>query len=305
MNLSTPWEQVTTSNLACFMVDPLILTPGCCVVTLQHLYFQPWKGNWDSVLGSSNSTTTTTTYSSSHYTMVHADSSNSSSSSSSNTKPCSSKAFKWTLSSMIATARRYHGLRDVGIEVFFQSGPSVLLAFTSYTDRESVFKLLSHLPCHSDETFIAQSLQAWLDGTIDNFEYLLILNSASGRSFHDLSRYPIFPWVLADYVSPKLDVSTLFTPFTKSKRGEYPSPEYNRVFRDLQKPVGALNEQRLEYFQTRYKNMHDMEQAFLYGTHYSAPGYILYYLVRTMPEHMLCLQNGTSSLFIFSMYPNG
>jgi hypothetical protein len=31
---------------------------------------------------------------------------------------------------------------------------------------------------------------------------------------------------------------------------------------------------------------------FLYGTHYSTPGYVLYYLVRVAPEYMLCLQNG-------------
>ena len=31
---------------------------------------------------------------------------------------------------------------------------------------------------------------------------------------------------------------------------------------------------------------------FLYGTHYSAPGYVLYYLVRAAPEYLLCLQNG-------------
>jgi factor associated with neutral sphingomyelinase activation len=31
---------------------------------------------------------------------------------------------------------------------------------------------------------------------------------------------------------------------------------------------------------------------FLYGTHYSTPGYILFYLVRVAPEFMLCLQNG-------------
>jgi hypothetical protein len=39
--------------------------------------------------------------------------------------------------------------------------------------------------------------------------------------------------------------------------------------------------------------MHHMEEdSFLYGTHYSAAGYVLHYLVRSMPEHMLCLQNG-------------
>jgi factor associated with neutral sphingomyelinase activation len=57
--------------------------------------------------------------------------------------------------------------------------------------------------------------------------------------------------------------------------------------------MGALNPKRLEYFKTRYESMaDDMDNAFLYGTHYSAAGYVLYYLVRSMPEHMLCLQNG-------------
>jgi factor associated with neutral sphingomyelinase activation len=269
INLQSPWEQVMTPNLSCFLLSPLNLTPGGCVVTLQQLYFQPWKGHWDSTT--------------SHRKRV-----------------CPPKASSWSLSSIVATARRYHGLRDVALEIFFQSEPSILLAFTSCKDRESVLQQLSQLPCHTDEKFIAQSLKAWLDGTIDNFEYLLLLNSASGRSFHDLSRYPVFPWVLSDYSSPNLDTSTLLSPFSKTKKAEF-TPECNRVFRDLQKPVGALNEQRLEYFQTRYKNMQDMDQAFLYGTHYSAPGYILYYLVRIMPEHMLCLQNGSFFFFLFSM----
>jgi len=34
------------------------------------------------------------------------------------------------------------------------------------------------------------------------------------------------------------------------------------------------------------------DPKFLYGTHYSTPGYVLYYLVRHCPELMLCLQNG-------------
>eukprot|EP01036_Dinobryon_divergens_P053556 gene53556-71580_t len=31
---------------------------------------------------------------------------------------------------------------------------------------------------------------------------------------------------------------------------------------------------------------------FLYGTHYSTPGYVLFFLARVAPEHMLCLQGG-------------
>ena len=34
------------------------------------------------------------------------------------------------------------------------------------------------------------------------------------------------------------------------------------------------------------------EPRFLYGSHYSTPGFVLYFLVRKIPEFMLCLQNG-------------
>ncbi|KAL3186635.1 hypothetical protein MRX96_027445 [Rhipicephalus microplus] len=34
------------------------------------------------------------------------------------------------------------------------------------------------------------------------------------------------------------------------------------------------------------------EPKFLYGSHYSTPGFVLYYLVRKTPQYMLCLQNG-------------
>lgn len=51
-------------------------------------------------------------------------------------------------------------------------------------------------------------------------------------------------------------------------------------FRDLSRPIGALNAERLEYFRARMSNMPDPElhpgqgipPPFLYGTHYSTPG---------------------------------
>lgn len=42
--------------------------------------------------------------------------------------------------------------------------------------------------------------------------------------------------------------------------------------------------------QERYSEMSDPK--FLYGSHYSAPGFVLFYLVRKYPQYMLCLQNG-------------
>ncbi|KAF7246179.1 Protein FAN [Varanus komodoensis] len=44
------------------------------------------------------------------------------------------------------------------------------------------------------------------------------------------------------------------------------------------------------YFYARYQEM--PAPKFMYGSHYSSPGYVLFYLVRVAPEYMLCLQNG-------------
>lgn len=47
----------------------------------------------------------------------------------------------------------------------------------------------------------------WKKGLISNFEYLIHLNTLAGRSFNDLTQYPIFPFILADYSSEELDLS--------------------------------------------------------------------------------------------------
>ena len=60
------------------------------------------------------------------------------------------------------------------------------------------------------------------------------LNTISGRTYNDLSQYPVFPWVLVDYTSEVL-------------RLDDPA-----VYRDLSKPVGALNQDRVEAIRERY-----------------------------------------------------
>ena len=57
------------------------------------------------------------------------------------------------------------------------------------------------------------------------------------------------------------------------------------AFRDLSKPIGALNEDRLERFQERYRSLQGDESVapFFYGTHYSSAGIVLWYLLRMAP----------------------
>lgn len=42
---------------------------------------------------------------------------------------------------------------------------------------------------------------------VSNYDYLMYLNLAAGRSFCDLTQWPIMPWVICDYKSPKLDLT--------------------------------------------------------------------------------------------------
>ncbi|XP_031393123.1 BEACH domain-containing protein B isoform X2 [Punica granatum] len=108
--------------------------------------------------------------------------------------------------------------------------------------------------------------ERWRRRDITNFEYLMILNTLSGRSYNDITQYPVFPWVLADYSSETLD-------FNKSS-----------TFRDLSKPVGALDSKRFEVFEDRFCNFCDPDiPSFYYGSHYSSMGIVLYYLLRLEP----------------------
>ena len=54
------------------------------------------------------------------------------------------------------------------------------------------------------------------------------------RSYNDLMQYPVFPWILADYDSEELDLTS------------------HKTFRDLSKPMGAQTAARLDQFKKRY-----------------------------------------------------
>jgi Beige/BEACH domain/WD domain, G-beta repeat len=111
--------------------------------------------------------------------------------------------------------------------------------------------------------------ELWRKRKISNFEYLMALNRMAGRSFNDLTQYPVFPWILADFQSEKIDLTD------------------SRVYRDLSKPVGALNPDRLAQLLERYGELElfgfTEAEKFLFGSHYSSPGIVLHFLIRLEP----------------------
>uniref|UniRef100_A0A8C2FTQ3 Neutral sphingomyelinase (N-SMase) activation associated factor n=1 Tax=Cyprinus carpio TaxID=7962 RepID=A0A8C2FTQ3_CYPCA len=172
--------------------------------------------------------------------------------------------------------KRRHGLRPLGLEVFCTENDlcsDIYLKFYNTKERDELYYYIAtFLENHIVECTAESYMLQWQRGHISNYQYLLHLNNLADRSVNDLSQYPVFPWVISDYSSTELD---LLNPAS---------------FRDLSKPIGALNTERLERLLERYRDM--PEPRFMYGSHYSSPGYVLFYLVRVAPEHMLCLQNG-------------
>lgn len=110
-------------------------------------------------------------------------------------------------------------------------------------------------------------LRSWRNRELSTFDYLMAVNTLAGRSFNDITQYPVFPWVLADYLSQEVDLTSPST------------------FRDLSRPLGALTSERLKEFRMRYETFDDdVIPKFMYGSHYStAVGTVVHYLLRLYP----------------------
>ena len=164
---------------------------------------------------------------------------------------------------------RYSVNGENGFEIFFKGGKSKLITF-----RQNVTK--SVFPVQKMRNLITPSLAAltkkWVNREMSNFEYLMNLNMLSGRSFNNIEQYPVMPWIIDDYESPKFDL-------------------FDSMFlRDLRKPISQEGQERLMRI---IKSMQDSGNA----TNFSLPGSIL------RPEDiksMLCRLNPFSNFDVES-----
>uniref|UniRef100_A0A1Y1K827 BEACH-type PH domain-containing protein n=1 Tax=Photinus pyralis TaxID=7054 RepID=A0A1Y1K827_PHOPY len=208
-------------------------------------------------------------------------------------KYCDHLHGKWYFSEIRAIFSRRYLLQNVAIEIFLASRTSILFAFP---DQATVKKVIKALPrvgvgikygipqtrrasMMSPRQLMRNSnmTQKWQRREISNFEYLMFLNTIAGRTYNDLNQYPVFPWVLTNYESKELDLSQ------------------PNNYRDLSKPIGALNPNRRAYFEERYSSWeHESIPPFHYGTHYSTAAFVLNWLIRVEPltTMFLALQGG-------------
>ena len=94
-----------------------------------------------------------------------------------------------------------------GIEIFVKNGKSYFFDFLNTNEYETfknnfLLKTNKLKNCLRERNFLTKSLNIcdnWKKGLISNYDYLLLLNRYSSRSFNDPSNYPVFPWLLNQY----------------------------------------------------------------------------------------------------------
>lgn len=210
----------------------------------------------------------------------------------------------WKWSEVISISKRRFLHRDVAIEVFFDDGRSYLLTAISNNARNDIHsRLITRAPHvvkpellgNSEISWRLDSLRnpeeapqtlgsrfasafssvsshpvtrKWIKGEISNFHYLMFVNTLAGRTFNDLTQYPVFPWVISNYKDTELDLTN------------------PRNFRDLTKPIGCQRPDQELSIRERFNSfaeMGDTEHAFHYGTHYSSAMTVASYLMRLQP----------------------
>ncbi|XP_037621287.1 lipopolysaccharide-responsive and beige-like anchor protein isoform X11 [Sebastes umbrosus] len=189
---------------------------------------------------------------------------------------------KWLFTEIRAVFSRRYLLQNTALEIFMANRTAVMFNFP---DAATVKKVVHSLPrvgvgtnfglpqtrrislATPKQLFKAANMtQRWQRREISNFDYLIFLNTVSGRTYNDLNQYPVFPWVITNYDSEELDLTL-------------PSN-----FRDLSKPIGALNPKRAAFFSDRFESWEDEQvPKFHYGTHYSTSSFTMMWLLRMEP----------------------
>lgn len=188
---------------------------------------------------------------------------------------------RWRLVDLMEIFGRRYLLRSTALELFFKDRTNIFVCFSSAQSRSDFYNALlkQHTP-FLKSTFKeslkpmdifkrSDVMEKWRRREISNFDYLMHLNTMAGRTYNDLTQYPIFPWILRDYSSDSIDLSN------------------PHIYRDLSKPIGALNPERFKEFMERYESFEEDESIdvppFHYGSHYSMAGVVLHYLLRLEP----------------------
>ena len=168
---------------------------------------------------------------------------------------------------------------------------------------------------------ITNIMEKWQNNNISTMEYLMWLNIYAGRSFNDLTQYPVFPWLITNYseesqeVSIKDNLRPLNIPMgmmnldEKSNiRKETFMETYDAIKNDLKEMFPDFNyqdylkkgEEYLDNYRKKGKKDKDNSEEtptieynqipYYFGSHYSNPTYVSHFLARIFPYSYVSIE---------------
>ena len=202
--------------------------------------------------------------------------------------------FNFTFDQIKYMFKRIYYYHQTGLEIYTINNKSYYFNFKNASVRNQLYDtILSHL--QKNKISIDSIITKWKKYQISNMELLMWLNVFGGRSYNDISQYPVIPWVLADY--------------SRNELTEKDINEDKTLYRDLSLPLGMITsndngERRDGYIYNlqsttkikseKNKNENSdndlFEKPYNYGTHYSNPFYVAHFLTRIYPFSYIMIE---------------
>ena len=172
--------------------------------------------------------------------------------------------------------------------------------------------------------YIGNKMEEWQNHNISTFEYIMWLNIFAGRSFNDLTQYPVFPWIITNYQSDELDENNDFRNlnvpvgmFDFNEKAEIRKETFIEFYNTLKNELKESSpdfdyeefldkfDSYLEHYNNKKSknnnenNQNDEENIgkmqinqlpYYYGSHYSNPTYVSHYLTRLFPHASISIE---------------
>ena len=202
--------------------------------------------------------------------------------------------------------KRLYYYNETALEIFTSTNKNYYFNFKNNEMRNTIYKsLLTKLENKINKKNLDNIISEWKNHNISNIELLMWLNLYSDRSFNDITQYPVFPWILSDYSSEKLDEKM----FLEDNNSDGNVIINESLYRDLNLPLGMITTidnglrkndyiKNLSYsIQQNLKNKIMLkgnyaltEKPYNYGSHYSNPMYVNNFLSRLYPFALILIE---------------
>ena len=170
--------------------------------------------------------------------------------------------------------------------------------------------------------YVSHKMEEWQNNSISTLEYLMWLNIFSGRSFNDLTQYPIFPWLITNYkddseeLSIKNDLRELNLPIGMleiNEKGEARKETFIEIYQSLKNDLKEMfpdfnyqeylkkNDEYLEHYKNKklkkekdnpgqITNIEYNQIPYFFGSHYSNATYVSHFLCRVLPYTYITIE---------------